>query len=196
MSILDLVKQNLTPELLGQLSSQIGAPREGTQSVIASAVPMLVAALAKNAATPAGAQSLDGALARDHDGGILDDLGPLIAGLGAGGAGDGILKHVLGDKRPAVEQQLGQKSGFDLSQVASVLATLAPIVMGALGKKKQAEGLDADGVAQALAADEDRARAEAPSFLESLVDQDKDGDIKDDLLSAGSSILGGLLGKK
>ncbi|MCA9516336.1 MAG: DUF937 domain-containing protein [Myxococcales bacterium] len=196
MSILDLVKQNLTPELIGQLSSQLGASKDGTQSVVAQAVPVLVSALAKNAQTTSGARSLDGALAKDHDGSVLDNLGGLVAQLGAGSAGDGILKHVLGEKRPQVEQQLGQKSGIDLAQVGSVLITLAPIVMGALGKKKQEEGLDADGVAKALREDEQRAEAEAPSFLEQLIDQDKDGDIKDDLLSVGSTILGGFLGKK
>ena len=94
MSILDLVKQNLTPELIGQLSSQLGASKDGTQSVVAQAVPVLVSALAKNAQTTSGARSLDGALAKDHDGSVLDNTvaterAPVWISVASASAGDG-----------------------------------------------------------------------------------------------------------
>ena len=43
---------------------------------------MLTGALARNAAKPAGAASLDQALAKDHDGSILDKVGDFLGNAG------------------------------------------------------------------------------------------------------------------
>ena len=89
--------------------------------------------MAINTAKPSGAQALDSALAKDHDGSIFDNLGGFLDGA-ASGPGAGILGHVLGGSRPQVEQKIAETSGLSLDKVAPLLITVAPLVMGALGK--------------------------------------------------------------
>lgn len=69
------------------------------------ALPVLMKAMERNAATPEGAQGLLGALNGKHDGSILDNLG----GLFGGGVDEDvkvdcskILGHVLGNRQQGV----------------------------------------------------------------------------------------------
>lgn len=191
MSLIDMLKGAITPELLAGLSGQVGAPPQKTQGVVETALPLLVSALAKNAAKPEGAKSLDKALEKDHDGGILNDIMGFVGGA-ASGPGAAILGHVLGSKRPAVEEEVGKKQGVDAAQVGQILVTLAPLLMGALGKMKREEHLDADQVATTLAKEKQVAEEQAPepSFITKLLDADGDGDVMDDIAKHGASLMG------
>jgi len=59
---------------LGQISGQIGADPQSTQTAVSAALPLLLGALARNASQPGGAEALAGALGRDHDGSVLDHV--------------------------------------------------------------------------------------------------------------------------
>jgi hypothetical protein len=180
--------------------------------------------------SPEGAQSLASALERDHDGSLLEGLAGMLAGSGGGSGlgslfggggsglggllgsllgggastrttdGDGILGHILGQKRGAVEQGVSRASGLDPQKVSQLLAILAPIVMGALGRIKNQRDLDADGVAAMLnrerAQVEQRTPGMAQGGLLGMLDADGDGDISDDVAKLGAALAGsGLLGK-
>lgn len=192
MSLIDLLKGAITPELLAGLSGQVGAPQQKTQGVVETALPLLVGALANNASKPEGAKSLDKALEKDHDGGILNDIMGFVGNAAASGQGAAILGHVLGSKRPAVEEEVGKKQGIDAAQVGQILVTLAPLLMGALGKMKRDENLDADQVATTLAKEKQEAEKQAPepSFITKLLDADGDGDVMDDLAKHGATLMG------
>ncbi len=117
--------------------------------------------------------------------------------------GDGILGHILGNKRAGVEAGISQASGMDTSQVAKLLPMLAPIVMGYLGKMKQQEGLDAGGLASVLQQERQDMTAREPALggLMGMLDMDGDGDVMDDVGKLGkalgdSGLLGGLFGKR
>ncbi len=189
----DLI-QSLMGELDGspmnQLSAQLGADTGSTQTAVQAALPVLLGALAKNSASSTGANDLSGALDRDHDGSILDDLGGFL-GNPSQVAGEGILRHVLGQKQPAVESGIGKATGMDTNQIAKLLPILAPIVMGYLGKQKRQQGLDASALASLLGTQQRQAQAQNPAFsvLSALLDRDDDGSVIDDL----GSMLGGFL---
>ena len=53
--------------------------------------------------------------------------------------GNGILDHIFGGNQTQVAKEVSQNTGLDMGQVAQLLITLAPIVMGYLGQKKQQE---------------------------------------------------------
>jgi len=197
MSILDVLKGALTPELLSSLSGQVGAPQQKTAGIVDTALPLLLGALAKNASKPEGAKALDAALEKDHDGGILNDVMGFL-GKAAAGPGAAILGHVLGPKRAEVEQEVGKKQGVDPAQVAQIFITLAPLVMGAVGKLKREEHLDAQQVATTLATEQVEVEKQAPepSFIHKLLDSNNDGSVMDDIARHGASLLGGLLSKK
>ena len=90
--------------------AQPGPRRRGRGK--AGGLPILLAALNRNASNPAGAAALHGALERDHDGSILDNLGGFLGNAQAG-PGAGILKHVLGERQESTAQAVGAASGLD-----------------------------------------------------------------------------------
>lgn len=200
--ILDLLGQYLGGGQLSQLSQTIGADEQQTQKAVAAALPALLTSMNRNTNDTQGARALESALEKDHDGSLLDNLGGFLSGQVSGRQADGagILSHVLGGQRGTVEQGVSRASGLDLSQVQRLLPMLAPLVMAALGRQKREAGLDAAGLSGLLGQEAHRARSAAPAgllgALGGFLDQDGDGDFKDDLLKQGSGLLGGFLGKK
>jgi len=154
-SALEAVRQALGPDTIQQLSGALGADPAATSNAVSLALPALLGGLASNAARPEGALALDSAL-NQHDGSILDNLGGLLGGGSAGGGsalggiGGAILGHIFGGRRGTVEEGVGKASGLDAAQVAQLMAMLAPIVMGVLGRLKQSKGLDANRLPEVL----------------------------------------------
>ncbi|MEP6947541.1 MAG: DUF937 domain-containing protein [Acidobacteriota bacterium] len=155
-SLQDLLGQEQGEQAVQEISNNVGAEPSAVNSAIEAALPMLIGHLANNASTPEGAQSLDTALEQNHSGGgILDNIGGL-AGMIFGGGGQtapppqadagGILSHILGGNQGAVAQEVSNKSGLGMGQVAQILMFLAPIIMGYLGRQKTQQGVGADGL--------------------------------------------------
>jgi hypothetical protein len=192
-----LLAQALGGGTLSQISSQIGADEGSTASAISAALPILLGAMDRNTDQPGGADSLFNALQRDHDGGILDNLAGFLGGASSG-PGDAILGHVLGGKRRSVENGLSKASGLDLGSIAKLLPILAPIVMGVLGKMQRQQGFDAGGLSGFLTNERRRAEKEQPdamSALGDLLDTNDDGQVIDDVVKIGSSLLSGFFKK-
>ena len=144
MDLTELLKGNIPQDLIGTLSQQMGTEPQQTQSAAQSIFTTLLGGLAKNASTEEGAQGILGALDRDHDGSVLNDLGGLLTGaMGSSQAtnGAGILGHILGSKQQGAVDMVSQTSGIDANSAMSMMLKLAPILMGVLGKAKQDNGL-------------------------------------------------------
>jgi len=191
-----LTGQLLSGGQLNLLSQQLGADQDQTKTALAAALPMLLSGLARNTQKPDGAQALLGALDR-HDGGTLDNLQGFL-GKPDLADGEGILGHVFGDRRANVEQGLGKAAGVDPMKMAKMMAMLAPLVMGYLGRQKRQGNLDAGGLADLLGAESAGLQKKDAGFgmLGRLLDKDGDGSIVDDLMgSAGKGMLGKLFGR-
>lgn len=208
--ILDLLNSDLGKTIISGVSGSTGTDQNKTGSVLTMALPVLMKAMQRNAATPQGAEGLMSALSNKHDGSILDNLG----GLFGGGVddnvktdGDKILGHVLGQKRQGVEQVIGQKSGLDAGAVGNILKVAAPILMGVLGKQTRQNNVSSsNGIGDLLGGLLGGSSAkQEQSFLESILDADGDGSVVDDVagmvLGGGKNkgglggLLGGLFGK-
>ena len=200
----------MSSDLLGSLMSQLGgggvdqiARSVGVSggdvtNVLAGALPAMTAGLTRNAASSGGAGALLSALDRDHDGSILDDVMGYLGGGGTAG-GAGILGHVFGGRQANVEQAVSRSSGVDMGSVIKIMAMVAPLIMGSLGKAKQQQGFDASGLAAALGQQEKVARQASPSAVDMftrLLDSDGDGSSMDDIVKMGSGLLGDLFGGK
>lgn len=182
--------QQLGPSVLAQMGQQLGTDQAATAGAVSSAIPVLISALAKNASNPQGASALDAALSRDHDGSVLNDLMGAVSGY-QNGPGGKILKHVLGDRQETAAATIGKTSGIDPAKAGALLSMLAPIVLGSLGKARQAKGLDAGGLAEMLGQERQhaqKANAGIGSLL-SFLDADKDGSIVDDVLGMAGKFL-------
>ena len=165
------------------------------------ALPALINGLANNASTPEGARSLDTALEQDHGGGgVLDNLGGLAGMIFGGGQqaapprqadAGGILGHILGGGQGQVAQEVSNKTGLGMGQVAQILMFLAPIVMGYLGKQKQEQGVGADGLGGLLggllgggqSAPQQSSGNSMIDMATSALDSDRDGSSLDDIAS-------------
>ena len=209
--ILDLLNSDLGKQIISGVAGSTGNNADKTSNVLSMALPVLMKAIERNAATPDGAKGLMGALSGKHDGSILDNLG----GLFNGGVdetvkeeGASILGHILGNKQQGVEQVLSQKSGVDSSAVANILKVAAPLLMGVLGKQKKEQNLgnteDLTGLIGGLLEGGTGASTDQ-NFLEKILDADGDGSVIDDVTGMFlggdkkarglGGVLGGLFGK-
>jgi hypothetical protein len=165
-SVLDDLRARLSGETVDDIGRRIDADPASTKRAIDAALPMLLAALGKEAADPQRAAGLKQAIQQDHDGTVVDNLHGYLSGQMSGRAtnGEGIVNHVLGDRREPAVQALSAKSGLDLGTIASLLPLLAPIVMGMLGKKTGSGGLSLDNITDVLGNDTQRAANEQPDL--------------------------------
>ena len=203
----DLLGQQKGSEAVEQISQNVGAEPSLVNSAIQVALPAILSSLANNAASPEGAASLNNALEQDHDGGLLNNLGGL-AGMIFGNAGQappprqadagGILGHILGNNQGPVAQQVSEQTGLGMGQVAQILMMLAPIVMAYLGKQKQQQGVEADGLGGLLGGILGGQQAQAASsgnamidMASNMLDQDRDGRAMDDIASIAFKYITG-----
>ena len=195
MFLLDMLQDQLAGDAASQIGKQMGTDQAAAQKAIGAALPALMAALAGNSRRPEGAASLAKALERDHDGSVLDDLSGFLS-RGDTKTGQGILKHALGGRQPAIETEVAKQTGLDPKAIAGLLPMLAPIVMGALGRQKKQQGMDVGAFASMLAGEGQRAKEVAPGalgMLGGLLDDEGDGLDAGDIANAGKKLLGGFL---
>ena len=195
-SLQDLLGPEQGEQAVQEISNNVGAEPSAVNTAIQAALPMLLNHLANNASTPEGAESLNTALEQDHSsGGVLDNLGGL-AGMIFGGGGQtattreadagGILGHILGGNQGAVAQEVSNKSGLGMGQVAQILMFLAPIVMSYLGRQKVQQGVGADGLGGLLGGLLGGGHSQAATgggLMSSMLDRDGDGSSLDDIAS-------------
>ena len=204
-SVLDMLSRQFDDNNLQRISTQLGADPQTVARAAQVALPALLAGLARNASRPDGAASLDRALDEDHDGSVLDGGVQRALSDPQAFGGAGILEHVLGRKRGAVEQGISKSSGLDMSKVGPLLVMLAPLVMGALGRAKRTENVNAGGLDGMLGGilgqvlggagpkgvpqRQPHAPAARAGGLAGFLDRDGDGDIADDVAKMGAAVL-------
>ncbi len=208
--ILDFIKSDLGKKIVSGVADSTGNDTDKTSSVLTMGLPLLMKGMERNASSTDGASSLFKALETKHDGSILDNLGSLFnGGVNEEVKQDGtnILNHILGAKQNGIMQVIGQKSGLDVSAVSNILKIAAPIVMGFLGKQKNAKGLsnskDISNLIGGILGGSSTKNEQG--FLEQILDSDGDGSVVDDVAgllldntkkSGGvGGMLGGLFGK-
>lgn len=196
----DDLLQQLRSDGLPRMASQLGLQPAQAEQATAAALPLLLGALGRNARDPAGAQSLFGALSRDHRG--LDPGNVLGTVLSGGGAGGGILRHVLGAREPMAARTLGNLGGIGPDRAGALMRMLAPVVLAYLARRMftpaAAAGPDTpepspEGLGQILQGEERelRQRGDTGGLL-AILDRDDDGDVDlQDFIARGNpSALG------
>jgi len=184
---MNALTQIITQQLAGgasrAIAQRLGVSEATANTAVQVGVPLILAALARNANQPQGAQSLHDAINKDHDGSIFDNLMGYVSNPQTAN-GAGILGHVFGNQQPTIQNNLAQATGMDQNSAGGLLETLAPLVMGAVGRTQQQEGLDASGLSNLLNQQQQQAQNNAPgamSILSSMLDQNNDGSAMDDL---------------
>jgi len=193
--IMDMITQQLGGSMVQQMAQKLGGNTDSVQRAAATAVPMILAALKRNAGSRQGAEALAGALDKGHsNGGILGNLGSLLGGSSMQN-GSKILGHVFGGKQNNMAQQLGRATGLGGQGAGDLMSMLAPMVMGALSKAKAQGGHGVSGLQDLLNNEHQSIQKRQPKqlgMIEGLLDSDGDGDVDlTDILKKGSGLLGG-----
>jgi hypothetical protein len=190
---MNAITQMITSQIAGfaarAIAQRLGVSEATAQRAVMIAVPLIVAALARNAARPEGAQEIHQAVATDHDGSIFDNLSGYLGNPQAAN-GAGILGHVFGQQQGAIQNTVAQATGLDQNAAGNILEMVAPLVMGAVGQTQQQQNLDPGGLSDFLDTQRQQTEASAPGLagaLNSMLDSNNDGSVTDD--------IGRLLGK-
>ena len=180
---------------IGNLASQVGGNEGEAKKGVMAALPAMLAALGKNAGTEKGAEELNNALEKKHDGSILDNLSGYLSNPDLKD-GAGILNHLFGNQTSNVANAVSQSSGLDTNGSMKMLQMLAPILMGMLGQQKKQNNLDAKGLGNltSMLASNFGSEAGASGIMEAvtnLLDANKDGNVMDDIMGMVGKLFGG-----
>ena len=180
---------------IGNLASQVGGNEGEAKNGVMAALPAMLAALGKNAGTEKGAEELNNALEKKHDGSILDNLSGYLSNPDLKD-GAGILNHLFGNQTSNVANAVSQSSGLDTNGSMKMLQMLAPILMGILGQQKKQNNLDAKGLGNltSMLASNFGSEAGASGIMEAvtnLLDANKDGNVVDDIMGMVGKFFGG-----
>lgn len=140
----DQIQALLGGDAVEQLGSQLGVDGNTFSTVTLTALPLMVGALSHNTRDQHGAESLASAL-HEHDGGVFDHPDAIPTDSLEN---EKILGHLFGSWRGAVEQEVERTTGADRESINKVLLTLAPIVMGWLGREQREANLDPHGLGE------------------------------------------------
>lgn len=147
MSLIDLLTGNTSNQVAEQAENKFGISRNQIIALLAVAAPLVISYLRNKSQDAKEAEALNNALDKDHDGSILDDATQAEARQAEGGS---ILDHVFGGQKSNVENQLSQNTGISIDKIGPILAMLAPVIMGYIGKEKQQNNVGAGGLGDLL----------------------------------------------
>lgn len=148
----DILGSALGGDVLSKLAGQLGTDEQGAQAAIGVALPKILGQLHSNSQSDDGAQALANAVNKDHDGSLLDNLGPQLDSGATNAVGAKVLGKVFGDGQEQAVQSVAQETGLDAGKAAGLMGALAPMVLGALGKmgSQGGGGLQAGGLSDML----------------------------------------------
>jgi len=147
MSLLDLLTGNTGNQVAEQAENKFGVSKTQILALLAVAAPLVISYLRNKSQDAKEAESLNNALDKDHDGSILDDVSQADARQNEGGS---ILSHIFGNEKNTVENNLSQSTGISIDKIGPILAMLAPVIMGYIGKEKQQNNVGAGGLGDLL----------------------------------------------
>lgn len=136
----------LSADVISSIARSTGNTQKDTTNVLANALPALVVAMANNASTKDGADSLAQALDHHTTSASLTSL------LGNVDTEDGakILTNILGGNNAKVQSAVAKQCGTTKGATADILSTAAPLLLSALGSQKKVTKTGADGLTDLL----------------------------------------------
>lgn len=193
MDLLNMLASQIGDDKVEAVSQQIGADKQQTQNAIASSLPLVVGGLSRMSENDEGKKNLLSFLDRDGDGDIMDDIGSIMSNPITMALATTLIGNILGNKKDKAENAVAKSSGLDIGSAGKILATIAPLAIGMLSKKKSEEDLDGDGIADALQTHkkEKEEKEGVLGFVGNLLDRDGDGDAVDDIGGLVGSLFGG-----
>jgi hypothetical protein len=179
--ILDMLMNTAGGGATEQIGQKFGLSPDQTSGALAQLVPALMAGMQKNTQQEGGMGALLGALTGGNHSQYLDNP-ELLGQQGTVDDGNSILGHVFGSKdvSRAVANQASAQTGIGADILKQMLPIVATMVMGGLAKQQMGQGQAASVGAST-----------GGGLLGSLLDQNKDGSVSDDVMGMLGKFLGG-----
>ncbi|MDR2236745.1 MAG: DUF937 domain-containing protein [Chryseobacterium sp.] len=195
MSLIDLLTGNTSNQVAEQAENKFGISRNQIIALLAVAAPLIISYLRNKSQDAKEAEALNNALDKDHDGSILNDASQIESRQAEGGS---ILDHIFGGQKNNVENQLSQNTGISIDKIGPILAMLAPVVMGYIGKEKQQSNVGAGGLGDLLGGilgnASNQAQAQQSNPLNDILGSVLEGGQSQSSGSPLNDILGSVLG--
>ncbi len=197
MNLIELITGNAGNQVASQAENKFGISKNQIIALLAVAAPLVISYLRKKSQEdPNEAEALNNALDKDHDGSILDNPAQVESRLQEGGS---ILDHIFGGQKAQVENQLSQNTGISMDKIGPVLAMLAPLIMGYIGKEKQSSGVNSGGglgdlLGGILGGAQNQAQAEPSNPLNDILGSVLGGSSQQSSGNPLNDILGSVLG--
>ena len=197
MNLIELITGNAGNQVASQAENKFGISKNQIITLLAVAAPLVISYLRKKSQEdPNEAEALNNALDKDHDGSILDNPAQVEARVQEGGS---ILDHIFGGQKAQVENQLSQNTGISMDKIGPVLAMLAPLIMGYIGKEKQSSGVNSGGglgdlLGGILGGAQNQAQAEPSNPLNDILGSVLGGSQANNSGNPLNDILGSVLG--
>ncbi len=156
MDILGLIKDKLTDSVIEKVSNFLGEHPENIGSALNSSVPIVLGGIMRNASNDEETgKVMDVLKDGGHTGEILDDLPNLLSNFDKTQLlitiGSNIFNHFAGSKSNSIVEKLSTLTGIRKTSASSLVGLAAPLVLGALGKVVNKEGLGVSGLTRLLA---------------------------------------------
>lgn len=180
VNLIDLAKNYLTSEIMGKLGGALGESPEHVEKAVGVGLPAILAGMLKKASSPSGAGGLSDMMKQEHPGlkeiggldGVLGNLGGLLEGSSMGPLleyGKTILNALFGGNLNSILEMITKSSGMKSSSATSLLAMLAPMLMGLVKKHLGSQGLSASALTNLLMSQKDSIARLAPPGLSSAL---------------------------
>ncbi len=141
----NLLNQLITKDTIAQLAKGTKADEGQVESLLTSALPVLMQNMANNASTKEGKDSLAKALSQHAAKTNTTNVTTLLKQADTND-GEKILGHLLGGSKNDITDALAAKSGLSSKNTLMLLATLAPVLMGLVGNEKEKSAKKDDGL--------------------------------------------------
>jgi len=186
---IDEFMESYGPEVTRQMSSNLKVDRGTVQKLIPQLAPLILSGLKRQKDDQGGDARVDHILNKYGDASVLNNINDFIASKTNDTEADANLGGLLGTSGGTLAAQtLSKKMNIDSSVIQRMIPVLAPLILGALSRKRDTTG--SSGI----------------SGIGSLLDANGDGSIIDDVAgfllrgrgtqtqTRGKGILGSLLG--
>lgn len=170
--LVDELLSSLGPEISKQMSSNLNIDASQVQDLIPAIAPMILGGLKRQAENHGGQDRVDHILNKYGDPSVLGNLGELFNQKKNDSSVDASLGGLLGDSGFQASNMLADKFNLDSNTANRIIPMLAPVILGFLTQKRDQGGAGSNGIS-------------------SLLDQDGDGSILDDV---AGFLLSGALG--
>jgi Bacterial protein of unknown function (DUF937) len=192
VNIIELIKEQLPPDVIGGLGSAIGKDQATASKAASGAIPALLAVLASLIKSPGGIDKLLSAL-RTFDAGALAEI---VASLRTGNTapvqqkGGDVLGSLLGPGTLSVLiAALSKFTNLDATSTKGLLGTLLPLVLGVISNHFKGKPVDSSSVTDFFKQQANNITAAIPPGL-SLAEIPGGNDLK----SAGAKASSGVPG--